>query len=95
MTNFTRRKALSAGLGAMVGGPSLLSLMARQALAQNSGIKRLAIFYFPEGCAQQAFWPGSGPGPLNINMNARVGGGNTPQSRNQSIFNYRSQAMGT
>ena len=95
MTQLNRRRLLKASFGAMVAGPSLLSMMSRQALAQTTPAKRLIIFYFPEGAAQQAFWPGSGPGPLNINMNARVGGGQTPESRNQSIFNYRSSQMGT
>ena len=95
MSQFTRRKALAAGVGAVIGGPSLLSMMSKAALAQDAGVKRLILFYFPEGAAQQAFWPATGPGALNINMNASVGNGNTPESRNTSIANYRSQAMGT
>ena len=95
MNRFNRRSALKAGTGAFFGAPTLLSLMRKQALAQSVGAKRLIIFYFPEGCAQQAFWPGVGPGALNINMDARVGDGLTPQSRNQSISSYRSPDMGT
>ena len=95
MKHLTRRQALRAGVGAAIGAPTLLDMMSGVALAQDSGVKRLVIFYFPEGAAQQAFWPATGPGPLNINMNASVGGGNTPQSRNATIANYRSSSMGT
>ena len=74
---------------------SLLPLIRRQALAQSSGIKRLIIWYTPEGCSPQAFWPAVGPGPLNINMDARVNNSVRLDARNGSIANYRSQATGT
>lgn len=83
-------------------GASLIASQAfvSRALGQTSCSnkpKRLLIWYWPEGAAQQAFWPGSGPGALDINMGATVGfgGGATPASRGDSISQYRSSEMGT
>jgi len=68
--------------------------LTERALAQTTGAKRVIFWYHPEGAAQQAFWPGSGPGALNINMNASVDGRNV-ESKGQSINTYRSSQMGT
>ncbi len=69
-------------------------LLTERALAQATGAKRVIFWYHPEGAAQQAFWPGTGPGALNINLNASVDNKN-PESKGQSINTYRNSAMGT
>ncbi len=80
--------------GAIGSGASLsfLSPFAQRALAQSDqDIKRLIIWYVPEGCAQQAFWPAH-TGQLNINMDADITNKN-PQSRNASIRSYVDESM--
>ncbi len=91
---YTRRRFLgntvSAGAAA-----ALLSMTERSALANGEAPKRVIFWWVPEGATHQALWPAHGPGPLTINPAASVGGGQTPQSRGDSINNYRSEAMGT
>jgi len=90
------RRGFVAGTGALLGSVGLWPLLARRALAQSQGaVKRVVFWYVPEGCAQQAFWPATGPGALTINEAARIGGGLTPRSRGDSINRYRSAEMGT
>ncbi|WP_158224663.1 DUF1552 domain-containing protein [Agaribacterium haliotis] len=80
-----RRNFIKAAVG---GGASLamMSPFAQRALAEEAGFKRLIIWYVPEGCAQQAFWPAQ-TGQLQINGNASISGRN-PKSNNNSIRNY-------
>lgn len=80
-----RRSFIKAALG---GGASLalMSPFAQRALAQAADAKRLIIWYVPEGCAQQAFWPAQ-TGSLSINDNASVNGRN-PRSQGGSITDY-------
>ena len=59
---------------AMAGGSlALLSPLSQQALAQkNANVKRLIVWYVPEGCAPQAFWPKANPGRLKIDAGASI-----------------------
>ncbi|MEO0600555.1 MAG: DUF1552 domain-containing protein [Myxococcota bacterium] len=91
---FSRRDVLH-GTAAALGGASLWPLLTRRALAGPSAPTRVIFWYVPEGAAQQAFWPGTGPGTLDIDMAATIGGGLTPSSRGDSINTYRSLDMGT
>jgi len=75
-------------------GSALWASLRQRALAAEPGATKVIFFYVPEGCAQQAFWPGGGPGDLNINMSASIDGKN-PQSKAQSITTYSSADMGT
>ncbi|WP_053982277.1 DUF1552 domain-containing protein [Marinagarivorans algicola] len=61
-----KRRSFLASSAASVASISMANLFCNQALAQNSGIKRFIVWYVPEGCAQQAFWP-KNTGNLEIN----------------------------
>lgn len=83
--NLSRRHFIQQ-TAAIAGASSLQTAMIKSALANNEGIKRLIIWYTPEGCAQQAFWPRN-TGALSINPNATINNKN-PRSRATSIRNY-------
>lgn len=80
------RRELIKYTAATAGVGSLQTAMVKSALAQNSNAKRLIVWYMPEGCAQQAFWPVN-TGALSINANATINNKN-PRSQNGSIRNY-------
>jgi len=93
MNHLTRRQLLAAsGLGLASAG--LWNILGRRALAAPAGTKRIIVWHVPEGCQQQAFWPGSGTGALNINMSASIDGRDI-RSDNKTINDYRSTEMGT
>jgi hypothetical protein len=92
MNQFSRRTLLS-GSAAALASMSMWKMLERRAYAQE-GVKRVILWFVPEGCTQQAFWPGSGPGALNINMAASIAGRDIA-SRGDSINSYRSSDMGT
>ena len=62
--NFNRREFLCNTAGG-VAAASMVSAFAQRALAQEN-IKRFIVWYVPEGCAQQAFWPVKNPGDFII-----------------------------
>ncbi|MBX2798293.1 MAG: DUF1552 domain-containing protein [Myxococcales bacterium] len=96
MTTKITRRGLLSGSAAALGSAGLWSMFTQRALAgPASPPTRVIFWYVPEGCAQQAFWPASGPGALNIDMTTTIGGGLTPLSRGDSINQYRSSQMGT
>lgn len=89
--NVSRRTLLK---GTAASAAALCAFAERRALAHIEPPKRVVFWYVPEGAAQQAFWPAHGPGALDINLNAAVGGNLSPQSRGDSIDSYRSNEMG-
>lgn len=93
MTFRTSRRTFLSGSAATVASAGLWNMLRGQALASQTGAKRVVFWYVCEGTVGQAFWPGGGPGPFSINENATMG--NNPQSRGASINNYRSDAHGT
>lgn len=93
MNKFTRRQILRAGSVGLA-GMGLWQLLGKRALAAPAGTKRVIFWHMPEGCQQQAFWPGGPPGPLDINMSATIEGSGIA-SDNRSINEYRSAQMGT
>lgn len=93
MTQFSRRNLLRMS-AAGAAGLGMWQTLTQRALAQSTGAKRVIFWYHPEGAAQQAFWPGTGPGALDINMAASVNGRNV-DSKGQSINSYRNKEMGT
>lgn len=87
-TRISRRRLIQAA-ATTAGGMSFFPNMMQRAFAQENGnIKRVVIWYVPEGASQQAFWPSNGPGALDINMAASIDGKN-PLSRNEAFNQYR------
>ena len=95
MTHRISRRSMLRATATSAGALALYSMLERRALAGATAPTRVIFWYVPEGAAQQAFWPGHGPGALTINPSASVGGGLTPLSQGQSIDGYRSAQMGT
>ncbi|EDM73606.1 Tat (twin-arginine translocation) pathway signal sequence domain protein [Plesiocystis pacifica SIR-1] len=89
---FSRRGLLSAG-AVTLASSALLPMISRRALADSEGVKRVVFWYAVEGTMGSRFWPGTGPGPLEINMAATMG--NQPNSKSSTINGYRSAEHGT
>jgi|GEM_PF-1257761 len=87
------RRTLITGAATSLASLGMWKMLARRASAADD-VKRVIIWWLPEGCAQQAFWPGGGPGALDINMSASISGQDV-RSRAVSINGYRSDRMGT
>ena len=88
--NFNRREFLLNTAGGLASATAL-NAFTQRALAQETGFKRLIIWYVPEGCAQQAFWPAD-TGNLQINQQANINGKNV-RSNGTSIRSYVDRSM--
>ncbi|WP_053980947.1 DUF1552 domain-containing protein [Marinagarivorans algicola] len=84
--NSLSRRDLIKQTAAVAGAGTLSASMVERALAADTNFKRVIVWYVPEGCAQQAFWPRN-TGNLVINEAASINGKN-PQSKGSSIRGY-------